>query len=46
MAAQIRTIRLHVASSRTKRPGVTAKAKTSKNKSSKLYKKAYAGQGR
>ena len=30
---------------RKKRPGVVAKKKTSKLKSSKLYKKAYRGQG-
>lgn len=29
-----------------KRPGVHAKTKTSKNKTSKLYKKHYKGQGR
>lgn len=29
-----------------KRPGVHAKSKTSKLKSSKYYKKAYRGQGR
>ena len=29
-----------------KRPGVVAKSKTSKLKSSKNYKKAYRGQGR
>jgi hypothetical protein len=28
------------------RPGIHAKTKTSKNKKSKLYKKAYRGQGR
>jgi len=31
---------------KTKRPGVHAKTKTSKVKSSKNYKKAYRGQGR
>jgi hypothetical protein len=30
---------------RKKRPGIVAKKKTSKLKSSKLYKKAYRGQG-
>lgn len=30
----------------TSRPGVHAKTKTSKNKNSKKYKKAYRGQGR
>lgn len=29
-----------------KRPGIVAKTKTSRNKSSKLYKKPYGGQGR
>lgn len=29
-----------------KRPGVQAKTKTSKHKSSKLYKKLYKGQGK
>ena len=33
-------------SSTTKRPGVHSKKKTSKNKRSKNYKKAYRGQGR
>lgn len=32
--------------STTKRPGVHSKSKTSKLKSSKLYKKKYRGQGR
>ena len=31
---------------RKKRPGVHAKTKTSKTKTSKLYKKSYRGQGR
>lgn len=30
---------------RKKRPGIVAKKKTSKLKTSKLYKKAYRGQG-
>jgi hypothetical protein len=33
------------AGARKKRPGIVAKKKTSKLKSSKLYKKAYRGQG-
>lgn len=33
-------------SSSVNRPGVHAKTKTSKNKRSKNYKKAYRGQGR
>ncbi len=32
--------------SKKKRPGVHAKTKTSSNKQSKSYKKAYKGQGR
>ncbi len=32
--------------SKRKRPGVHAKTKTSSNKQSKSYKKAYRGQGR
>jgi hypothetical protein len=32
--------------SKVNRPGVHAKTKTSKNKNSKNYKKAYRGQGR
>ena len=32
--------------SKKKRPGVHAKTKTSSNKQSKSYKKAYRGQGR
>lgn len=32
-------------SAKVKRPGIVAKSKTSKLKSSKLYKKAYRGQG-
>lgn len=35
-----------VAKSKSKRPGVQAKSKTSKLKSSKLYKKKYRGQGK
>lgn len=36
----------HLVSSKVRRPGVHAKSKTSKLKSSKNYKKPYRGQGR
>lgn len=36
----------HMAQSHKKRPGVIAKSKTSRLKSSKNYKKKYRGQGR
>lgn len=39
------SVRLHM-SSDVQRPGVHAKTKTSKLKSSKNYKKMYKGQGR
>ncbi len=35
-----------IESPKVKRPGVHAKTKTSSNKDSKYYKKAYKGQGR
>jgi hypothetical protein len=35
-----------IASPKVSRPGVHAKTKTSKSKSSKNYKKAYRGQGK
>lgn len=35
-----------VKSNHVKRPGVHAKTKSSKNKNSRNYKKAYRGQGR
>lgn len=35
-----------IVSPKVSRPGVHSKTKTSKSKSSKNYKKAYAGQGR
>lgn len=35
-----------IAKTKVKRPGVHAKSKTSKLKTSKLYKKAYNSQGR
>ena len=42
----IRSIFTHRENKKTKRPGVHAKSKTSKNKSSKNYSKKYRGQGR
>tara|TARA_R110002012_G_scaffold156067_1_gene316925 strand:+ start:116 stop:250 length:135 start_codon:yes stop_codon:yes gene_type:complete len=42
----LRSIFIHKESKKTKRPGVHAKSKTSKNKSSKNYSKKYRGQGR
>ncbi len=36
----------YIEKKKVNRPGVHAKTKTSKNKSSKHYKKAYRGQGR
>jgi hypothetical protein len=41
-----RNIFTHKENKKTKRPGVHAKSKTSKNKSSKNYSKKYNGQGR
>ena len=42
----VRNIFTHRESKKTKRPGVHAKSKTSKNKDSKNYSKKYRGQGR
>ena len=42
----IRSIFTYRESKKTKRPGVHAKSKTSKNKSSKNYSKKYRGQGK
>ena len=42
----IRSIFTHRENKKTKRPGVHAKSKTSKNKGSKNYSKKYRGQGR
>lgn len=39
-------VREYHANSHKKRPGIHAKSKTSKLKSSKHYKKTYRGQGR
>lgn len=44
--AKSQTTTLKQDKSKTKRPGVHAKTKKSKLKSSKLYKKKYRGQGR
>lgn len=40
------TIRAYRSNPRKKRPGVISKKRTSRNKASKFYKKAYRGQGR
>ncbi len=40
------TVTLRRTTSKVSRPGVHSKTKTSKSKKSKLYKKAYRGQGR
>jgi hypothetical protein len=39
------TVKLHIQKPRKKRPGIHAKSKTSKLKTSKNYTKAYQGQG-
>ncbi len=39
-------VKSFMAKPRMKRPGVHAKTKSSKTKTSRNYKKAYAGQGR
>jgi hypothetical protein len=47
-AAKIKqaTNRTHIAKPKVKRPGVPAKCKSSKNKTSKNYVKSYVSQGR
>jgi len=47
MAAKAKTssVTSYIAKPKKKRPGVHAKSKTSKIKSSKNYKKLYTGQG-
>ena len=40
------TLSLYEKGSKTKRPGIHAKSKSSKLKSSKNYKKKYRGQGK
>lgn len=40
------TLSSYIKKPKRKRPGVVAKTKTSKNKTSKNYKKLYKGQGR
>ena len=42
----MKTINTFKPKNKVNRPGIHAKTKTSKNKKSKLYKKAYRGQGR
>lgn len=44
--AKVQSSTSFVAKPKSKRPGVQAKSKTSKLKSSKLYKKRYRGQGK
>lgn len=44
--AKSQTVVLRQNKSKISRPGVHAKTKTSKTKTSKLYKKKYRGQGR
>jgi hypothetical protein len=47
-AAKVKQIagKTHLAKPKVKRPGVHAKCKTSKNKTSKNYVKSYVSQGR
>lgn len=44
--AKIQSSTFYIANPRKKRKGVHSKTKTSKIKSSKLYKKKYRGQGK
>jgi hypothetical protein len=44
--AKLQTATLFKKKPKVSRPGVVAKSKTSKLKTSKLYKKAYRGQGK
>jgi len=46
MAKRIGALSFEPSKDKVSRPGVHAKTKTSKNKNSKNYKKAYRGQGR
>lgn len=46
MAKRIGALSFEPSKNKVNRPGVHAKTKTSKNKNSKNYKKAYRGQGR
>lgn len=46
MAKQAPTTGTRTATPKIKRKGIIAKSKTSKLKTSKLYKKSYKGQGR
>ena len=45
-AKQTTTTKVHLETSKVKRPGIHSKKKTSKLKKSKNYKKMYRGQGR
>lgn len=44
--AKVQTGQSFISQSKTERPGVHSKSKTSKLKTSKNYKKKYKGQGR
>jgi|TARA_R110000822_G_scaffold58995_1_gene147301 hypothetical protein len=44
--AKVLTLSNHQGDGKKKRPGIHAKAKTSKLKGSKNYRKAYKGQGK
>ena len=46
MARKISAFEFGKGDTKVNRPGVHAKTKSSKHKSSKLYKKAYRGQGK
>ena len=46
MAKKSQSVCLHQDRTKVNRPGVHAKTKTSNNKSSKNYRKAYKGQGK
>jgi hypothetical protein len=46
MARKISALEYAPSTNNVSRPGIHAKTKTSKNKNSKNYKKAYKGQGR
>ncbi len=44
--AKTSSVSMHISKPKTKRPGVHAKSKTSKNKTSKNYVKSYTAQGK
>lgn len=46
MARKISALENAPSNNKVNRPGIHSKTKTSKNKNSKNYKKAYKGQGR